>query len=86
LLREQVLSYVYQDKGFHLRGTFIVSEKKRKINVEMVESKSNTTFFKALLPEIELSGEMTVTSYLVPMTFDENGRFAHRIGRAHESR
>jgi hypothetical protein len=52
----------------------------------MVESKSNTTFFKALSPEIESSGEMTVTSHLVPMTFDENGRFAHRIGRTYENR
>jgi hypothetical protein len=86
LLREQVLSYVYQDKGFHLRGAFIVSKKKRKINVEMVESKSNTTFFKALSPEIESSGEMTVTSHLVPMAFDKNGCLARRIGRAHKSR
>jgi hypothetical protein len=44
LLREQVLSYVYTNKNFHQRGTFIMSGKNEKINnIEMVEGTSNTT-------------------------------------------
>jgi hypothetical protein len=38
-----MLSYVYRNKSFHQRGDVIMSEKQKRINVEMVEGLSNIT-------------------------------------------
>jgi hypothetical protein len=37
LLLEQALNYVCKNKSFHQRGAFIMSEKQKKINVEMAD-------------------------------------------------
>jgi hypothetical protein len=34
---------MFRDKSFHQRGEFIMSEKQKKINVEMVDGMSNIT-------------------------------------------